>query len=215
MRTCQSCGRTNALDVDFCACGEYLRWDPTNYQMPAIVPAAPEAPPVPATPPAPPVPAAQAPPHWPSHVATQTARPARTFTEPRPATAPAPALLVALVVVVVLVFAMLVAFLERVRHARVRLLLVVAQRHDAGKVLQRFAVLRVGELRKMPVERGPRATASTVSYVEHPQAVHDSHRWPASWRPTPLPTHAYAWDQPSWTGRPHAVPTSLLPRAPW
>jgi beta-lactam-binding protein with PASTA domain len=36
MRICQSCGRENADDVDFCACGEYLRWEPTNYQMPAI-----------------------------------------------------------------------------------------------------------------------------------------------------------------------------------
>ena len=43
MRTCQSCGRENADDVDFCACGEYLRWEPTNYQMPAITPPARES----------------------------------------------------------------------------------------------------------------------------------------------------------------------------
>jgi beta-lactam-binding protein with PASTA domain len=42
MKTCESCGRENADDADFCACGEYLRWEPTNYQMPAIVPPAPD-----------------------------------------------------------------------------------------------------------------------------------------------------------------------------
>ena len=31
MRTCASCGRENADDTDFCACGEYLRWEPTSY----------------------------------------------------------------------------------------------------------------------------------------------------------------------------------------
>ena len=30
MRTCQSCGRENPADRDFCECGEYLRWDPTG-----------------------------------------------------------------------------------------------------------------------------------------------------------------------------------------
>ena len=30
MRTCQSCGRENPPDRDFCECGEYLRWDPTG-----------------------------------------------------------------------------------------------------------------------------------------------------------------------------------------
>jgi beta-lactam-binding protein with PASTA domain len=40
MRTCQSCGRTSPDDADFCECGEYLRWEPTNYQMPAVVPPA-------------------------------------------------------------------------------------------------------------------------------------------------------------------------------
>ena len=38
MRTCQKCGRENPLDRDFCECGEYLRWEPTNYQMPAVAP---------------------------------------------------------------------------------------------------------------------------------------------------------------------------------
>ncbi|MEA2180850.1 MAG: hypothetical protein QOF69_35 [Solirubrobacteraceae bacterium] len=44
MRTCPSCARENADDVDFCACGEYLRWEPTSYQMPAIVPQTPDDP---------------------------------------------------------------------------------------------------------------------------------------------------------------------------
>src|SRR5918992_423605 len=30
MRTCQSCGRENPDDRDFCDCGEYLRWEPTG-----------------------------------------------------------------------------------------------------------------------------------------------------------------------------------------
>jgi beta-lactam-binding protein with PASTA domain len=30
MRTCQSCGRENPPDRDFCECGEYLRWEPTG-----------------------------------------------------------------------------------------------------------------------------------------------------------------------------------------
>jgi beta-lactam-binding protein with PASTA domain len=30
MRICQSCGRENPPDQDFCQCGEYLRWDPTG-----------------------------------------------------------------------------------------------------------------------------------------------------------------------------------------
>src|SRR4051794_91053 len=37
MRTCQSCGKENPLDQDFCSCGEYLRWEPTGY-MQAITP---------------------------------------------------------------------------------------------------------------------------------------------------------------------------------
>jgi beta-lactam-binding protein with PASTA domain len=44
MRICENCGRKNADDVDFCQCGEYLRWEPTNYQLPAIVPPAPDEP---------------------------------------------------------------------------------------------------------------------------------------------------------------------------
>src|SRR4051795_12092225 len=60
MRTCQSCGKENPPDQDFCSCGEYLRWEPTGF-MSAITPeaaaqAAAEAPPPaqPATPPQPP-----------------------------------------------------------------------------------------------------------------------------------------------------------------
>ena len=30
MRTCQSCGKENPADQDFCSCGEYLRWEPTG-----------------------------------------------------------------------------------------------------------------------------------------------------------------------------------------
>lgn len=35
MRECRSCGRVNPDDVDFCECGEYLRWEPTDY-LPAV-----------------------------------------------------------------------------------------------------------------------------------------------------------------------------------
>ena len=39
MRVCRSCGRENPDESDFCTCGEYLRWEPTNY-LPSV--AAPE-----------------------------------------------------------------------------------------------------------------------------------------------------------------------------
>src|SRR4051794_8192470 len=39
MRTCQSCGKENPADRDFCSCGEYLRWEPTGY-MQAVTPEA-------------------------------------------------------------------------------------------------------------------------------------------------------------------------------
>ncbi len=35
MKVCRSCGRENPDDSDFCSCGEYLRWEPTNY-LPAV-----------------------------------------------------------------------------------------------------------------------------------------------------------------------------------
>ena len=35
MRECRSCGRVNPDDADFCECGEYLRWEPTDY-LPAV-----------------------------------------------------------------------------------------------------------------------------------------------------------------------------------
>src|SRR4051794_41977830 len=62
MRTCQSCGKENPLDQDFCSCGEYLRWEPTGY-MQAVTPemaaeAKQEPESVPAPPP-PPIPAVQ------------------------------------------------------------------------------------------------------------------------------------------------------------
>ena len=45
MRTCPKCGTKNPPDRDFCACGEYLRWEPTGY-MPVVKPPAPPAEPV-------------------------------------------------------------------------------------------------------------------------------------------------------------------------
>src|SRR4051794_36352554 len=59
MRTCQSCGKENPPDQDFCSCGEYLRWEPTGFVQ-AITPEmaaqaqAEAAPPTPAEPAAPP-----------------------------------------------------------------------------------------------------------------------------------------------------------------
>ena len=57
MRICPNCGRENGDDRDFCTCGEYLRWEPTQH-IEALTPAAgapvaalrspPEAGPVPA-----------------------------------------------------------------------------------------------------------------------------------------------------------------------
>ncbi len=66
MRTCQSCGKENPADRDFCSCGEYLRWEPTS-QLKAITPemiekAATQAPPPPAAAPPPPPQAAAPPP---------------------------------------------------------------------------------------------------------------------------------------------------------
>jgi beta-lactam-binding protein with PASTA domain len=40
MRICASCGRENPNGTDFCACGEYLRWEPTNYLPAVAAPAA-------------------------------------------------------------------------------------------------------------------------------------------------------------------------------
>jgi beta-lactam-binding protein with PASTA domain len=37
MTTCQSCGKQNPPDQDFCSCGEYLRWEPTGFHQ-AITP---------------------------------------------------------------------------------------------------------------------------------------------------------------------------------
>lgn len=39
MTTCPSCGRENSDDRDFCVCGEYLRWEPTQH-IKALEPAA-------------------------------------------------------------------------------------------------------------------------------------------------------------------------------
>ena len=61
MRTCQSCGKENPADRDFCSCGEYLRWEPTS-QLKAVTPemlrqsaATQAAPPTEQAPPTPPL----------------------------------------------------------------------------------------------------------------------------------------------------------------
>src|SRR5215207_9327284 len=68
MRACQSCGKENPPDRDFCSCGEYLRWEPTGFVQ-AITPemaaeaaaqAAPPPPPDPASAPPTPTPTARA-----------------------------------------------------------------------------------------------------------------------------------------------------------
>jgi beta-lactam-binding protein with PASTA domain len=43
VRACPSCGRQNPDDLDFCECGEYLRWEPTSMLPAAAAPAAPAA----------------------------------------------------------------------------------------------------------------------------------------------------------------------------
>jgi beta-lactam-binding protein with PASTA domain len=65
MRTCQSCGRENPNDRDFCECGEYLRWEPTGIVdaiTPEMAQAAAEAASPPTPPPSAPEPAPAAPP---------------------------------------------------------------------------------------------------------------------------------------------------------
>jgi beta-lactam-binding protein with PASTA domain len=52
VRVCASCGRQNPDDRDFCACGEYLRWEATSYQPAVPAPAAPTPDPDPTAPPA-------------------------------------------------------------------------------------------------------------------------------------------------------------------
>ena len=59
MRTCQSCGRENPADRDFCQCGEYLNWDPTGF-VEAITPEMAAAAAAEAAAPATPAPAAPA-----------------------------------------------------------------------------------------------------------------------------------------------------------
>jgi beta-lactam-binding protein with PASTA domain len=39
MRICRSCGRENPDESDFCTCGEYLRWEPTNFLPSVAAPA--------------------------------------------------------------------------------------------------------------------------------------------------------------------------------
>jgi beta-lactam-binding protein with PASTA domain len=61
MRICQSCGRENPNERDFCECGEYLRWEPTGI-VEAVTPEMAEAALEAASPPAPEEPAPAAPP---------------------------------------------------------------------------------------------------------------------------------------------------------
>ena len=107
MRTCQSCGRQNPPDQDFCQCGEYLRWDPTGFvdavtpemaaaaaaEAPPAEPPAPAAQPPAAQPPAPAAPAPSPPAPEPSQPASLTAGPAGTRVHgavpPPPAAEPA------------------------------------------------------------------------------------------------------------------------------
>src|SRR3954451_3037445 len=69
MGICPSCGRENPLDRDFCACGEYLRWEPTS-TVRAITPGMLRGP---------------------TPDASQKAPPPRASTAPVPAVPPAPA----------------------------------------------------------------------------------------------------------------------------
>ena len=41
VRICPTCGRENPDDADFCVCGEYLRWEPTNHVRAVAAPAPP------------------------------------------------------------------------------------------------------------------------------------------------------------------------------
>ena len=85
MRTCQSCGKENPDDRDFCSCGEYLRWEPTGFvqaitpEMAAEAAAQAAPPPPPADPTPPPTPTARATP--PSR--RRRRPPAATATRPR------------------------------------------------------------------------------------------------------------------------------------
>jgi beta-lactam-binding protein with PASTA domain len=85
------------VDRDFCECGEYLRWEPTNYQMPAVTPPPAEPPPAdpPAPPSEPPPPAAETPPIAPLEPQFRTraqpaARSPRRAAPPPPPPAPPP-----------------------------------------------------------------------------------------------------------------------------
>src|SRR3954454_13379326 len=103
MRTCQSCGKENPPEQDFCSCGEYLRWEPTGFVQ-AITPemaaeaaaqAAPPKAPEPALPgqPSPPpaahvTPAPPAVPSEPGNGNGHAAVPPATPAHERPAPAP-------------------------------------------------------------------------------------------------------------------------------
>ena len=93
MRVCNSCGRENPADRDFCECGEYLRWDPTGVVQ-AITPevlqaAQQEAPPAAAAAPAADAPApAQPQAPAPGQATTEPPHPAASPAPPPPATAP-------------------------------------------------------------------------------------------------------------------------------
>ena len=75
MRTCQSCGKENPNDRDFCSCGEYLRWEPTGFVQ-AVTPEMAAEAAAQAAPPPPPDPTPAPPPPTPSRRASPARRPA-------------------------------------------------------------------------------------------------------------------------------------------
>src|SRR4051812_38170773 len=92
MRTCQSCGRENPLERDFCECGEYLRWELTG-SMTAVPPEQPSQLPADESPQAPVAPPPPAPvePTGPQGTQIMNAPPAPVPAAVPPAAAAAPA----------------------------------------------------------------------------------------------------------------------------
>jgi beta-lactam-binding protein with PASTA domain len=84
MRTCTSCGRENPDDRDFCECGEYLRWEPTQIVQAVQPPQPPEAPAPPEPPKDPRVEQAPPPPPPPGNGQDKVARTAVQPPSPPP-----------------------------------------------------------------------------------------------------------------------------------
>src|SRR4051794_37148907 len=85
MRVCQSCGKENPQDQDFCSCGEYLRWEPTGYMQavtPEMAAEAKAAEPAPAPPP--PIPVVQTTPAAPAETGNGHSHPAAPPPPPPP-----------------------------------------------------------------------------------------------------------------------------------